>query len=314
MKENDKKNQILTLPQYGIFAQGTHAHYFLEFDLKPGVTSQQAISSIRKLRIPDVSAGGVNFVIAFGNRVWREAAPHLSPVSLADFHEIEGSMGHRVPAAQHDLWLWISASTPDVVWDHARFAAGAISDVTTLKVEQAGFTYRDSRDITGFIDGTANPPVRLAAEVALVPPGEPGEGGSCILAMRWVHNLESFNQLSVAEQEKVIGRTKADSVELSDSSKPVTAHIARMTIEEGGQELQIYRRSVPFGSVGEHGLYFLAFSADPSRYDRMLARMFGNSGDGIQDRLITFSRALSGAYYFAPSVNALNELVGTEED
>jgi porphyrinogen peroxidase len=223
-------------------------------------------------------------------------------------------MGQGVPAAQHDLWLWISASTPDVVWDHARSAAGTINDVTTLKTEQAGFTYRDSRDITGFIDGTANPPVRGAAEVALIPPGDPGEGGSCVLAMRWVHNLESFNQLSVEAQGKVIGRTKADSVELSDSSKPVTAHIARMTVEEGGQELKIYRRSVPFGSVEEHGLYFLAFSADLRRYDRMLARMFGISGDGIQDRLISFSRALSGAYYFAPSINVLNELIGTEED
>lgn len=34
-----------------------------------------------------------------------------------------------------------------------------------------------------------------------------------------------------------------------------------------------------YGSVGEHGLYFVAFSADPSRFDRMLAQMFGTARD-----------------------------------
>ena len=33
-----------TLPQFGIFAQGTHAHHFLEFDLKPGVTAAEAVA------------------------------------------------------------------------------------------------------------------------------------------------------------------------------------------------------------------------------------------------------------------------------
>ena len=112
----------------------------------------------------------------------------------------------------------------------------------------------------------------------------------------------------------MIGRTKADSLELSDSEKPPTAHIARVTIESGGAELEIFRRSVPYGTVAEYGLYFVAFSADPTQYDRMLARMFGTEGDGTRDRLIDFSHPVSGAYYVAPSLNALNELAGPEED
>ena len=189
-----------------------------------------------------------------------------------------------------------------------------MSDVAQLGAEQAGFTYRDGRDMTGFVDGTANPPSHRAADVALVPPGEAGEGGSHVLVMRWVHDLEAFNQLAVEEQQHVIGRTKPDSVELAEAAKPPTAHIARVTIEVGGEELKIFRRSVPYGTVREHGLYFVAFSADQSRYDRMLARMFGTTGDGVHDRLINFSRPVSGAYYFAPSLNALNELAGAEEE
>ncbi len=303
-----------TLPQFGIFARGTQAHHFLEFDLRAGVTSDQAVASFRRLRTPDVSAGGVNVVIAFGADTWRTVAPSRAPASLTRFREVAGPAGRRAPATQHDAWLWISGTAPDLTWDHARAATRAVSDVAQLGAEQAGFTYRDGRDMTGFVDGTANPPSHRAADVALVPPGEPGEGGSHVLVMRWVHDLEAFNQLAVEEQQHVIGRTKPDSVELSEAAKPPTAHIARVTIEVGGEELKIFRRSVPYGTVREHGLYFVAFSADQSRYDRMLARMFGTTGDGVHDRLIDFSRPVSGAYYFAPSLNALNELAGAEEE
>ena len=109
----------------------------------------------------------------------------------------------------------------------------------------------------------------------------------------------------------MFGRTKADSVELPAAAKPPTAHIARAETSVDGRELEIFRRSVPYGTSQEHGLYFVAFSAERSRYDRILARMFGTAGDGVHDRLTDFSRPVSGAYYFAPSQNVLNELADT---
>jgi putative iron-dependent peroxidase len=298
-----------TLPQFGIFAQGTLAHHFLEFDLRPGVSATSAVPSFRRLRTADVSAGGVNLVIAFGAGAWREVAPTMAPTSLAPFIEIVGSEGHRAPATQHDVWMWISGGTPDVTFDHARAAVAAISDVAVLAAEQPGFTYHEGRDETGFVDGTANPPVRQAADVALVPSGKPGEAGSHVLAMRWVHDLEAFHRLSVREQERVIGRTKPGSIELTDAEKPRDAHIARVEL---GDEQELFRRSVPYGTVEEHGLYFVAFSADPSRYERMLARMFGV--EGPRDRLTDFSRPVSAGYYFAPSSTALRELAGPEDE
>ena len=166
-----------TLPQFGIFAQGTNAHHFLEFDLAPGVRPTQAVASFRRLRTPDVSAGGVNLVVAFGADAWREVAPSMAPESLAPFSEVVGADGHRAPATQHDAWLWISGSEPDVTFDHARAATRVIADVAVLAAEQAGFTYHEGRDETGFVDGTANPPVRRAADVALVPLGPAGRSG-----------------------------------------------------------------------------------------------------------------------------------------
>jgi putative iron-dependent peroxidase len=121
----------------------------------------------------------------------------------------------------------------------------AVADAARLAAEQPAFTYHDGRDTTGFVDGTANRPLRRAAEVALVPPGRPGAGGSHVLAMRCVHDLDVFDRLSTEDQQRVIGRTKADSVELAPGVKPSTAHIARAETTLDNEEVEIFRRSVP---------------------------------------------------------------------
>ena len=297
------------LPQFGIFAQGTIAHAFMEWDLRPDIDLQEAASVLGRLRSPTVSAGGVNLVLAFGADLWRALAPKDVPAGLGAFLPIGRLGGHHAPATQHDLWLWINGSSEDVVFEHTRAAARAIETVAQLASEQVAFVHRDSQDLTGFIDGTANPTMVEAPLAALVPDGQPGAGGSHVIAMRWVHNLDAFEALAVADQERVFGRTKAGSIELEDDAKPPTAHIARVEIEDAaGNELPIYRRSVPYGTVAEHGLYFAAFSAERSRFDTMLGRMFGTDGDGLHDHLTDFSRPVSGAYYYAPPLNLLVEL------
>ena len=295
----------MRLPQFGIFAQGTVAHEFIEFDIRADVDEAYAGRLITQLEQPNVSAGGVNLVIAFGPTVWSRLAPDERPAGLGPFREINGLDSKRAPATQHDVFAWISGSSSDVVFEHSRAAVQAIADVATVATEQACFVHRDSRDLLGFIDGTENPPLLDAPVAALVPPGEPGAGGSHVLVMRWIHDLERFEALPQAEQERVFGRTKLDSVEMSDDEKPATAHIARVEIEdEQGDELPIYRRSVPYGTIAEHGLYFVAFSADRERFDRMLARMFGLA-DGQRDRLTDISRPVTGAVYFAPPLSLL---------
>jgi len=95
--------------------------------------------------------------------------------------------------------VWINGSSSDVVFEHSRAAVSAIADVATVATEQACFVHRDSRDLTGFIDGTKNPEMLEAPLAALVPPGEPGSGGSHVLVMRWIHDLEQFEALPQAE-------------------------------------------------------------------------------------------------------------------
>jgi putative iron-dependent peroxidase len=293
-------------PQPGIFAQGTRSHYHLEFDLRPEATDDEIAAALGGLREPSVTAGGSNIVVGFGPELWRRLRPDDTPAALAPFTEIVGD-GRRAPSTQHDVWVWTHGTGEDVELDVARGVAAVLAPVAELAAEQPCFVYKDSRDLSGFIDGTENPPVEEAFEVALLPDGDVGEGGAFVITQKWVHDLSFFDTWTIERQEATIGRTKADSVELDD--KAPTAHISRVVIEEDGEELEIYRRSTPYGRVGELGLYFVAFSADPARFDKMLARMFGTSGDGLHDHLTDFTRPVSGAYYFAPSLDALAGLL-----
>ena len=215
------------------------------------------------------------------------------------------------PRRQHDLWVWIHGTGADVVLDVARGVVTVLAPVFDLAAEQPCFVYQDSRDLTGFIDGTENPPVEEAPDVALVPDGETGEGGAFVITQKWVHDLEHFHA-QLARGAGGHDRAHQARQRRARTTKPATAHIARVVIEEDGEELEIYRRSTPYGRVGELGLYFVAFSADPSRFTKMLPRMFGMSGDGLHDHLTDFTTPVSGSFYFAPSLDALEGILPSE--
>jgi putative iron-dependent peroxidase len=300
----------MAVPQPGIFAQGTRSHYHLEFDLRPDATTEAICAGIRGLREPPVTVGGSNIVLGLGADLARRLVPEGVPPELAPFPGVSGPAG-SVPATPHDLWVWTHGTGEDVILDVARAVHACFADVATLAAEQPGFVYQDSRDLTGFIDGTENPPVEEAHDVAIVADGA-GAGGAHVFVSRFVHDLVAFHRQDQDAQEATIGRTKPDSVELDPL--PESSHIGRVQVEEDGAELEIYRRSVPYGRVGEMGLLFVAFSADPRRFLVMMQRMYGASGDGMHDRLMEFTNPVSGAFYFAPSLDALDGILPGDDD
>jgi len=298
----------MTLPQPGLFALGTRTHHHLEFDVTSDTSTADIGAALRRLEEPHVTSSGSNLVVGFGSDLWTRLSSS-TPADLGRFTEIVGRDGHVAPATQHDIWIWIHGTGTDVVLDTATAVTEALAPIAELADETECFVYHDSRDLTGFIDGTENPPPTEAPEVALVPDGQPGAGGSHVIAQRWVHDLDSFSALRVEDQERVFGRSKRDSVALPRGTRPDDAHIMRAELlDADGDERKIYRRSVPFGNVGERGLYFLGFSAERARFDGMLARMFGTTDDGLRDHLLDFSTAVTGSYYFAPSLDDLAAL------
>ncbi|WP_339675628.1 Dyp-type peroxidase [uncultured Zhongshania sp.] len=292
-------------PQAGIFVEGSHSHFFLEYKLIDGVSTAQLKEALAKAIA--LSEGGVNKVWAFGADCWRSIAPGVCPADLKPFAAV--GEGKRIaPATQQSILLWVHGENHSANFDAAMAASTALASVAILRLEKIGFLYKDSRDLSGFIDGTENPTGRGQQLVALIPEGEAGAGGSFVLSQQWVHNLSSFHALSQSEQEAVIGRTKPDSIELDDEHMPENSHVSRSDVKINGVSQKLYRRSVPYGGVLEHGLYFLAFSCDIRRFDHILQSMFGVSGDGIHDHLTDFSTPVTGNYWFAPSADELSAI------
>jgi putative iron-dependent peroxidase len=211
-----------------------------------------------------------------------------------------------MPATQHDAVLWLAGATYDVVFDEARGAIAALEPVARVAVETSSWPYRHDRDLTGFIDGTENPSLARAPEIALIPPGAPGGGGSVLLLQRWAHDAEAWEALPVAAQQTAMGRTKDDSIELEP--KPANSHIARTDQDDFGH---IFRRNMPYGTVTAHGTMFVGFSADQAPLARMVDNMAGL--DGPRDELTFFTTPETGAYYFVPAISALRAFA-TEPD
>ena len=291
--------------QHGIFALGTPEHCFLELDLAGGQDPAELVRLAAGLTGPLSTIGGVNVVVGFRPELWARVAPDDVPDGVTGFNEpLVGPDGFTMPATQRDAWLWVAGGSRTAVFDTTREALRCLAPVARPAGEITGWVYRHDRDLTGFIDGTENPSLLEAAEVVAVPAGEPGAGSSVLLYQVWPHDTPAWTALSDTEQERVIGRTKDDSVELPEAEMPADSHVSRTVLEVDGEELAIFRRNVAYGGVTDHGTVFVGFSRERFRLHEMLRRMVGLT-DGIRCALTRYTRPVSGGYYTVPSVEAL---------
>ncbi len=286
-------------PQPGIFALGTTSHAHLEFDAA-GLQGPALVGVIASMREPRTTMEGVNLVAGFRPELWREVAAGEPPADIEGFNApLTGSDGFVMPATQHDAVLWLSGSSYDVIFDVSRQAIAELSEIASVAEETSSWPYHRDRDLTGFIDGTENPSLIDAPELVVIGEGKPGAGGTVLLLQKWAHDSRAWEALSDADQERVIGRRKPDSVELED--KPADSHVASTDQERFGD---IFRRNMPYGTVTDHGTMFVGFSADQRPLAAMLESMVGLNG-GTRDALTRYTRPLTGAYYFIPSIESL---------
>ena len=304
----------MATPQTGIFSLGDAAHIYLEFTLKAGANREAFVRDVVDIHEPRTTVGGVNVVVGFRPELWRAVAPTALPAELNGFNApLAGAEGYMMPATQADLWLWVAGASYDVVFDVGRKAIADLAEHATLDRELSGWSYKHSRDLTGFEDGTENPTLMRAPGIATIPDDAPGAGGTILLFQKWQHKSAAWDELPDEAQERVIGRTKPDSVELAEDVMPKDAHVPRTTVDENGEERKIFRRNTAYGSVTQFGTVFVGFSADQNRIQRMLARMAG-AEDGIRDALTRYSEPLTGAYYFVPSLQAMEQFAAPEDD
>lgn len=303
-------------PQHGIVPEPAHAAHFLVLNLRDRARDGRQVARVLA-GLPELVAemdpadhpAKLAVTIGIGPELWDVLSPGARPRGLRPFKALAAG-GRRAPSTGGDVLLHVTSALRDLTFDFVLAARRRLGDWVDVAEDVAAFRRKDARDLTGFIDGTENPKeAEERAEWALVAADDPPfAGGSYVFTQRYVHDLAKWERLSVAEQEDVIGRRKPDSEELPDELKPPTSHAARSNLKVDGGELKIVRQSLPYGNANEAGLFFIAYCRTPDIPEEMLERMIGTSGDGVHDRLMEFSRAVSGAHFFAPSLPVLRGL------
>jgi len=294
----------------------TRAAIFLVAKLNLGSENRATMRSfcgdlaalVRAVEFRDLE-GGLSCVVGFGSDAWDRLFGSPRPAELHPFREIRAGTRHAV-STPGDLLFHIRAKRMDLSFELATQIMARLGNAVSPVDEVQGFRYFDERDLLGFVDGTENPRGGAVVDAVVVDDEDADfAGGSYVIVQKYLHDLDAWNALSTEAQERIIGRTKLSDIELDDSVKPTSAHNALTTIVEGGKEIKILRDNMPFGrpGYGEFGTYFIGYSRSPRTIEQMLENMFVGRPPGNYDRLLDFSRAVTGNLFFVPSATFLDD-------
>ncbi|MCT1367833.1 Dyp-type peroxidase [uncultured Kocuria sp.] len=289
---------------------------FLTLTIRPGSESSvlgllPAVSGLTRsvgFRHPDAELLNV---VGIGSEAWDRLLPNAHrPQHLHPFRELTGHP-HHAPSTPGDLLFHIRGRTPDMCFELARVLMEKFGPYTSVEDEVHAFKYFDERDLLGFVDGTENPENDEAYDAVLIDDDPKFDGGSYVHVQKYVHDLAAWDSITVEEQERVIGRTKSDDLEFPDDEKPSNSHLALNDVsDDEGNDLDILRYNMAFGdfSSGDMGTYFIGYAKDPGVTEQMLENMFLGDPPGNYDRILDFSTAQTGALFFVPSIDLLDEI------
>ncbi|MBN8788502.1 MAG: Dyp-type peroxidase [Terrimonas sp.] len=290
---------------------------FLAWNFKDGVEIKEVFKKVCALIININNSANTRFpnskasvVMGIGYEAWHMLdLPKPLPAEFEKFVPIAGSK-HTAVSTKADLHFHIRADEPSFCID----AASAISDILNKAAESIveihGFRYWDSRSILGFVDGTENPHGTDREYFGIIGDEDPYyKGASYLFVQKYMHNISAWKSLPVSEQEKVIGRSKVDDIEMPDDIKPSNAHSALANV---GDDLKIIRDNMPFGNIStnEMGTYFIAYASSFTTVKKMLTNMFVGVPEGNYDRILDFSTPETGTLFFVPTFDMLNDFAG----
>jgi putative iron-dependent peroxidase len=300
-----------------IVAPLSRAAIFLVVALKPGNDTRATLRSFcgdlsgifRAVEFRNIEAG-LSCIMGIGSDAWDRLFGQPRPAELHPFREVRAGARHAT-STPGDLLFHIRARHMDLCFELATQIMARIGNAVAPVDEVHGFKNFDDRDLVGFVDGTENPRGGEVADAALV--GEEDGafvGGSYVMVQKYLHDMNGWNALSTETQEKIIGRKKLSDIELDASVKPTCSHSSLTTIEENGKEMKILRDNMPFGNAAqaEFGTYFIGYCRTPRTLEQMLENMFIGRPPGNYDRLLDYSRAVTGNLFFAPSATFLESL------
>jgi putative iron-dependent peroxidase len=269
--------------QPGILAALPAFARHLTLRLAPNANLKQARAAVQQLRID------TGLVVGLGAPL--TLALKLPAPGLRAFPALVGAQ-LAVPSTQQALWCWLRGTDRGALVHEGLRLLEQLGEAFQVDEILDTFQYADSRDLSGYVDGTENPKGRKAARAALA-----ADGSSFVAVQKWQHDLAHFLKLPERQRDHVVGRRLRDNEEIADA--PASAHVKRTEQEAFSPPAFILRRSMPWTTGEQAGLQFIAFGQSLDTYETLLRRMLGLD-DGIVDGLFRFSRPMTGGYYWCP--------------
>lgn len=274
----------MTNSQPGILAPVPKAARYLTFGLRPGEDPRPGLLALADQEVNEAAIFGIGASVA--------AALGRKVDGLRSFPEHAG-VGVEVPSTPGALWICLRGQDRGELLHQGRALEARLIEAFELRQALDAFQYKDSRDLTGYEDGTENPTGDRALKATF-----DSSGASFVAVQQWQHDLDTFLSWEQEEQDNAIGRRKATNEEFD---APASAHVKRTAQESFEPEAFILRRSMPWIEGAKQGLVFVAYGKSFDAFESLLSRMTGEE-DGVVDSLFRFSRPLTGAYYYCPPV------------
>lgn len=285
----------MSLAQPGILKEENKLARYLFFSFDPSITQETSIRS--SLETLALNIDGENAVVGIG-----QSLVNFLGQDIPGLHTFEAQTGKGIdiPSTPAALWCWLRGDDRGEIFHRSRQIESLLASTFILDNVVDSFAYDTNRDLSGYEDGTENPTGEEAIETAVVKDQGPGlDGSSFVAVQQWLHDFETLNAMTTEQRDDVIGRHISDNEEFDDA--PESAHVKRSAQESYEPEAFILRRSMPWSEGMEGGLIFTAFGKSFDAYEAILNRMLGNE-DGISDALFTFTRPISGAYFWCPPI------------
>ncbi len=300
----------MSTPQPAILTNLQEHQWYVHMSRVEGADLEVIKSALRDLRAA-CDASGVNLCLMFGPTLLADLTDDI-PSDFQAYPGYTSPDGKVAKGTQEELLLWLHHDRKGLCWEAQYNFRNAVKDHMKVARETITWIYRNSLDLTGFIDGTGNPEAEDQHDRAIIADGQAGSGGTFAIAQRWVHDLQYFRGLSHGDQENTFGRTKADSTRLE--TQVPTSHLSHVELRHGKtadatkpKRGEMVRRSTPYAfHDGTVGLYFMGFCKIQAPLRERMESMYNVSGDGARDAITNYSTPASGAYYFAPSVETLD--------
>jgi putative iron-dependent peroxidase len=189
---------------------------------------------VRAVGFRDIE-GNLSCVMGIGSEDWDRLFGRPRPAELHPLKEIKAGSRHAV-ATSGDLMFHLRAKRMDLCFELATQIMARIDEAVSPVDELHGFRNFDDRDLIGFVDGTENPAGQAAIDAAYVGAEDVAlAGGTYVIVQKYLHDVASWNALSTAGHEHIIGRSKLSDIELDDAVKPTCAHNA-LAKRRGGRQ------------------------------------------------------------------------------